>query len=71
MTPRPHRRRSSKESPARHYNDNVDEVAAFLYSDALEITSRVLSPVASFPTSDRSLAYGNQSRDSSGAAIGR
>jgi hypothetical protein len=69
MTPRPHRRRSSKESPARDYN--ASEFAGFLYSDALEITSRVLSTVASIPTGDRSLAYGNQSRHSSGAAIGR
>jgi hypothetical protein len=69
MTPRPHRRRSSKESPARDYN--ASEVAALLYSDALEISSRVLSTVASFPTSDRRLAYGYQSCHSGGAAIGR
>jgi hypothetical protein len=69
MTPRPHQRRSSKESPARDYS--ASEVAAFLVPGALEIASRVLSTVASFPTSDRFLAYGNQSRHSNGAAIGR
>ena len=69
MTPRPHRRRSSKESPAQLYN--ASEVAAFLYLGTLEIASRVLSTAASFPTSDSSLAYGYQSRHSNGAAIGR
>ena len=69
MTPRPHRRRSSKESPAREYS--VPEVAVCLYSGSLEILSRVLSTIASFPTSDRSLAYGYQSGHSHGAAISR
>jgi hypothetical protein len=69
MTPRPHRRRSSKESPARHYN--AFEVAVFLYSGALEFGFALLITAASFPTSDSSLAYGYQSRYSGGAAISR
>jgi hypothetical protein len=69
MTPRPHRRRSLKESPAREYN--APQVAACHYSGTLEILSRVFSTIVSFPTSDRSLVYGYQSRHSHGAAIGR
>lgn len=69
MTPRPHRRRSSKGNPVRHYN--WSEATSFLYSGVLEIVSRGSSTTASFPTSDRHLAYGYQSCHSGGAAIGR
>ena len=69
MTPRHHRMRSSKENRIRQYN--VSEAAAFLHSGILEIASRGSSTLASFPTSDRSLAYVQPSRHSDGTAIGR
>ena len=68
MMPAPHRRKSSKESPARHYNSS--EGTGFLYSGILGIASEA-PPRRIFPTSDRYLAYGYQSRHSGGAAISR
>ncbi len=69
MTPRPHRRRSSKESRARRYD--LLEVAAAYSLSVSWFVSRASSTAASFPTSDRCLAYGYPSRHSGGAAIGR
>jgi hypothetical protein len=69
MTPRPHRRRSSKESRARRC-DVLDLVGPRSLMRLL-VCFAPRRPPADFPIHDRCFAYGYPSRHSDGTAIGR
>ena len=69
MTPRPHRRRSSKESRAPRYNPYEVAVSRLLMRSLDCFTQ--FTTEAYPPTSDRCLAYGYPSRHSGGTAVGR